>query len=246
MNKFLLGDCLELMKDIPDKSIDMILCDLPYGTTACKWDNIIPFEPLWEQYKRVIKDNGAIVLTANQPFTSALVMSNPKMFKYDWTWKKSKVTGVLNAKRQPLRTKEDVLVFYSKQCIYNPQGLVDCLKETGTGVSVNGKQGNATGKITQTKTGTYTQVKTGYPRNVIDIKSEGKTQHPTQKPVALFEYLIKTYTYEGQVVLDNCAGSGTAAIACLNTGRNYICMEQDKEYFEIATQRIKEWRDKNI
>lgn len=242
-NKVLFGDCLELMKDIQDKSIDMILCDLPYGTTACKWDTIIPFEPLWEQYKRIIKDNGAIVLTASQPFTSILVCSALDIFKYDWVWKKSKVTGVLNAKIQPLRTKEDVLVFCKTTPRYNPQGLIKCSKKNGTGVSKSGKQGDATGKITQTVDGTYLQTETNYPRNVLEIASEGKTVHPTQKPVALFEYLIKTYTNEGELVLDNCSGSGTTAIACINTNRNYICMEQDKTYYEKSLIRIAEHKE---
>jgi site-specific DNA-methyltransferase (adenine-specific) len=234
------GDCLEKMKDIPDKSIDMILCDLPYGTTACKWDTIIPFEPLWEQYKRVIKPNGAIVLTASQPFTSALVMSNPKMFKYDWVWEKSRVTGVLNAKRQPLRTKEDVLVFSINTPVYNPQGTYKCNKQTGTGVARDGSQGLATGKITQTSNGKYRQTVTGYPRNIIRIPSEGRTKHPTQKPVALFEYLIKTYTNEGDLVLDNCMGSGTTGVACKNLNRNFIGIELDPDYFKIAEKRINE------
>ena len=237
-NEIYLGDCLELMKDIPDKSVDMILCDLPYGTTACKWDSVIPFEPLWEQYKRVIKDRGVIILTASQPFTSFLVTSNIKMFKYDWCWHKTRVTGVLNAKKMPLRTKEDILVFYNKQCTYNPQGIILCDKQTGTGVSSKGNQGECTGKIKQTKSGKYTQTTTNYPRNVINIASVGKTQHPTQKPVALFEYLIKTYTNEGELVLDNCIGSGTTAIACINTGRKYIGFESDAKYYDISIERI--------
>lgn len=233
-------DCLVGMQRIDDASIDMILCDLPYGTTACKWDTVIPLEPLWEQYKRVIKPHGAIVLTASQPFTSALVMSNPKMFKYDWCWHKSRVTGVLNAKRQPLRCKEDILVFSSGSPVYYPQGLQRCNKQTCTGVSKSGKQGECTGKITQTDSGTYTQTTTGYPRNVLEIPSETKTVHPTQKPVALFEYLIKTYTNPGEIVLDNCLGSGTTAIAAINTGRHYIGFEKDTGYFDIAQKRIAE------
>ena len=232
------GDCLELMKEVEDKSIDMILCDLPYGTTACKWDTIIPFEPLWEQYKRIIKDDGAIVLTASQPFTSVLVCSALDIFKYDWVWKKSKVTGVLNAKIQPLRTKEDVLVFCKTTPCYNPQGLIKCAKKTGTGVSKNGKQGEATGKITQTDDGTYLQTETNYPRNILEIASEGKTIHPTQKPVALFEYLIKTYTNESDLVLDNCSGSGTTAIAAINTNRKFLCMEQDETYYNKSIERV--------
>ena len=243
INRIYNEDCLEGMKRIADGSVDMVLCDLPYGTTQCKWDTVIPFEPLWEQYRRVIKPNGAIVLTASQPFTSALVMSNPKMFKYDWCWKKSKVTGVLNAKRQPLRTKEDILVFSLSSPVYNPQGVVACDKRTGTGVSSSGKQGDATGKITQTSDGKYTQKTTGYPRNVLEIPSEGKTVHPTQKPVALFEYLIKTYTNPGELVLDNCMGSGTTAIACMNTKRNFIGFEMDKGYYDIACKRIEDHKE---
>ena len=223
----------------------MILCDLPYGTTACKWDTIIPFEPLWKEYKRIIKDNGAIVLTASQPFTSVLVTSNLGMFKYDYTWEKSRVTGVLNAKIQPLRTKEDILVFYIKQPAYNPQGVLPCNKQTGTGVSRSGKQGEATGKITQTESGKYTQTTTNYPRNVIKISSDGGTCHPTQKPVALFEYLIKTYTNEGDLVLDNCAGSGTTGIACLNLKRNYILIEKEPKYFDVIKKRIQEYEIRN-
>ncbi len=240
MNKILQGDCLELMKDIPDGSVDMILADLPYGTTACKWDTIIPFEPLWEQYKRVIKPNGAIVLTASQPFTSALVMSNPKMFKYEWVWEKSRVTGVLNAKRQPLRTKEDVLVFSVNTPVYYPQGTYKCNKQTGTGVARDGSQGLATGKITQTSNGKYRQTVTGYPRNIIRIPSEGQTKHPTQKPVALFEYLIKTYTNEGDLVLDNVAGSGTTGVACQNLNRKYILIEKEEEYINVIKDRLEE------
>jgi site-specific DNA-methyltransferase (adenine-specific) len=238
LNQIIQGDCLEVMRDIPDKSVDLILCDLPYGTTQCKWDTIIPFETLWEQYGRIIKDNGAIVLTASQPFTSKLVVSNLSMFHHDWCWKKSKVTGVLNAKKQPLRTKEDILVFAKHTPTYNPQGLEVCNKQTGTGVSKKGIQGEATGKITQTDTGTYTQTYTNYPRNVLEIASEGKTIHPTQKPVALFEYLIKTYTNEGEIVLDNCIGSGTTAIAALNTGRFFIGIEKEPQYCEIARKRV--------
>ena len=162
------------------------------------------------------------------------------MFKYDWCWHKSRVTGVLNAKRQPLRCKEDILVFSSGSPVYYPQGLQRCNKQTGTGVSKSGKQGECTGKITQSDSGTYTQTTTGYPRNVLEIPSEAKTVHPTQKPVALFEYLIKTYTNPGETVLDNCLGSGTTAIAAINTGRHYIGFEKDAGYFDIAQKRIAE------
>lgn len=239
LNAIHLGDCLELMQDIPTGSIDMILCDLPYGTTACSWDTIIPFEPLGKQYERVIKPNGAIVLTAAQPFTSLLTVSNLKMFKYDWTWKKSKVTGVLNAKNQPLRTKEDVLIFSKGKSNYYPQGLTYLGKFSGTGKSLNtGKQGDATGLIKNTSTGKYFQEWSNYPRNVLEIASENTNIHPTQKPIALFEYLIKTYTNPGETVLDNCSGSGTTAIACLNTDRNFICIEKDPTYHAKSINRL--------
>lgn len=235
------GDCLELMKDIPDGSIDMILCDLPYGTTACKWDTIIPFEPLWEQYERVIKDNGAIVLTASQPFTSALVMSNPKLFKYEIIWEKSKASNFLLAKKQILKAHENVLIFSKKTATYNPQ------KTEGkpySGDKRAGKKGSLTDVFNNVPNPTFRNgSKDGlrYPRSVQYFKtseSEGKTIHPTQKPVALFEYLIKTYTNAGETVLDNCMGSGTTGVACINTGRNFIGMELEQEYFEIAKERI--------
>lgn len=231
------GECLELLEEIPDNSVDLILCDLPYGTTANKWDTIIPLHKLWAQYNRVCK--GAVVLTAAQPFTSVLVMSNLKDFKYQWVWNKSKVTGVLNAKRQPLRNHEDVCVFYRKQPTYNPQGLQDCSIQAATGVSL-GKSSNNYGAVTQTETGRYLQEKTGYPRSVLKIPSEGKTVHPTQKPVELMEYLIKTYTNQGDTVLDNTMGSGTTGVACGNTGRNFIGMEMNREYYHIARKRIAE------
>ena len=231
------GDCLEKMKDIPDKSIDMILCDLPYGTTACKWDTIIPFEPLWEQYKRIIKDNGAIVLTASQPFTSALVMSNIKWFKYEWVWEKEMGTGFGNANRQPLRNIENILVFYNKQATYNPQFT------KGKPYKTNSNGGNhkasvyADGGLNSIET-----INSGkrFPKQIIKINRDKSKLHPTQKPVALFEYLIKTYTNEGDLVLDNCMGSGTTGVACKNLNRNFIGIELDPEYFKIAEKRINE------
>jgi len=238
INKLHQGDCLELMHGIDDKSIDMILCDLPYGTTACKWDSVIPFEPLWAHYKRIIKDNGAIVLTASQPFTSALVMSNIKMFKYCWVWEKTRKTGFANCNRQPLRNYEDIAIFYDNQSAYNPQELVKKIIP----VIVNRKKprndtvnaGENDGSLCKE----YTQEYENYPVQVLRVKSEGKTTHPTQKPVALFEYLIKTYTNESELVLDNCAGSGTTAVACLGTNRNFILMEQEQNYCDIANKRI--------
>jgi len=240
------GDCLEEMPKIPDKSIDMILCDLPYGTTACKWDTIIPFEPLWEQYKRIIKDNGAIVLTASQPFTSALVMSNPGMFKYSLVWEKSMPSDVFMAKRKPLKYHEDILLFYRTQPTFNP------IREERSDVGKARLKNNGTvlmGKAKSNITGfEHTGQRLSYDENTINPKSvikigsvpncNGTKLHPTQKPVALFEYLIKTYTNEGDLVLDNCAGSGTTGVACKNTNRNYILIEKEQEYIEIINQRI--------
>jgi len=245
-NKIIQGDCLEVMKEIPDKSIDMILCDLPYGTTACKWDTIIPFEPLWEQYKRIIKDNGAIVLTASQPFTSALVMSNPNMFRYEMIWEKSKVTGFLEAKNKPLVIHEVVLVFskskYSNgvknKMNYFPQGLKSISKVLKP--NLRGEKDKSGHNFQRPSTmNEYTQEKTNYPRSILKINSEARTTHPTQKPVALFEYLIKTYTNEGDLVLDNCAGSGTTGVACQNTNRNFILIEKEPEYIKIIEERLK-------
>jgi site-specific DNA-methyltransferase (adenine-specific) len=247
LNKIICGDCLEVMGELPDKSVDMILCDLPYGTTACKWDTVIPFEPLWEQYERIIKDNGAIVLTASQPFTSALIMSNLKMFRYQWYWNKNKVTGFANAKKQPLRNVEDVVVFYKKSPTYNPQGLIEINKTKRNGKSVGGETlrrniEDSSGKGSLRTSGhSYVQKYTNYPRQALYINSESKTVHPTQKPVALFEYLVKTYTNPGEVVLDNCAGSCTTAIACLNTDRDYICIEKESKYCDIGRERIGKW-----
>lgn len=228
------GDCLEWMDVIADGSVDAIICDLPYGTTACKWDTVIPFEPLWAHYKRVIKPNGAIVLFGSQPFTSALVMSNVKMFAYEWVWVKTKITGVLNAKKMPVRKHEEILVFCSTKCTgtYNAQGLE--IKGTVT------RQGGNSDNYGKRNTSEYVQEFSNWPRDVLEFSSEGKTTHPTQKPVALLEYLIRTYTNEGETVLDNTMGSGTTGIACLNTGRNFIGIEKDPTYFEIAKNRIGE------
>ena len=217
------------MKRIEDKSIDMILCDLPYGTTQCKWDSVIPFKPLWEQYERIIKDNGAIVLTASQPFTTTLIDSNIKHFRYSWTWEKEQGVNFLMAKKQPLKVHEDICVFSKKQTIYNPQ-----MTEGKPYISGKGDSGEVTGRVKKVQT---KNKGTRYPRSVIQFKRETGL-HPTQKPVALFEYLIKTYTNENEVVLDNCMGSGTTAIACLNTNRNYIGFELDKTYFEVANERV--------
>ena len=223
------GDCLDVMKDIPDGSVDLILTDPPYGTTACKWDSIIPLDPMWGQLKRIIKPNGAIVMTAAQPFTTTLIASNMKMFKYCWVWKKSKPTGHLNAKKQPLRTYEDVVVFYDNQCIYNPQGI----KPTDKVVSRTNR-GNY-GECSKTTR----QTVTSYPRNIIEFPSVDGV-HQTQKPVALMEYLIKTYTNEGETVLDFTMGSGTTGVACANTGPKFIGIELDRDYYHTARKRIAE------
>jgi site-specific DNA-methyltransferase (adenine-specific) len=233
------GDCLEVMKDIDDKSIDMILCDLPYGTTACKWDTIIPFEPLWDCYKRIIKDNGAIVLTASQPFTSALVMSNLNMFKYDLIWDKKLSSGFLNSKIMQLRRHEEILVFGGGKLKYNPQ------KEIRGNVRKKGiatTTGNHTNNYGKYKS-IYTENNEYFPTSIIEIGNTNRanSMHPTQKPVALFKYLIKTYTNEGELVLDNCMGSGTTAIACLNTNRNFIGIELEPKYVDIANKRIEEF-----
>lgn len=238
------GDCLTIMPTLPDKSIDMILCDLPYQTTACHWDSIIPFEPLWKEYKRLIKDNGAIVLTASQPFTSKLVMSNLEWFKYCWVWEKSNPANIACADIQPLKYHEDVVVFYNKQPTYNKQMIER--DELGK-LRLQNKNNpiRFSGSDIQNKKG----IKKVYdidrydenlknPSTVLKIKSERGKLHPTQKPVALFEYLIKTYTNEGDTVLDNCAGSGTTALAALRTGRKYILIEKDAAYCDIIRKRI--------
>lgn len=223
--KLLLGDCLERMKEIPSGSVDMVLCDLPYGTTQNNWDSVIPLEPLWEEYKRICK--GAVVLTASQPFTSELVASNRRDFKYAWVWEKGAATGHLNAKRMPMKLHEDVLVFCDG--LYNPQGLQPFNKtirrgNNGTNFGVSGTENF--------------QEWTNYPRSILRFPAEGKSVHPTQKPVALMEYLIRTYTNESDTVLDNTMGSGTTGVACVNTGRNFIGIERDPGYFSIAEKRI--------
>lgn len=238
LNQVFNVDCLEGMKLIPDKSVDMILCDLPYGTTACKWDSIIPFDLLWQQYERIIKDNGAILLTASQPFTTKVIASNMKLFRYEWIWKKGNhTTGFPNANRMPLKNHENVLVFYKKLPKYYPQDLILLdkpiyQKSTSKKLKIFGKRNNESlSKVHVTK---YTN----YPKSVIDFPRDSKTFHPTQKPVALFEYLIKTYTKEGETVLDNCMGSFTTAIACINTNRNYIGFEMDEEYWKLGNERV--------
>ena len=227
------GDCLEVMKTIGSNSIDAIITDPPYGTTACKWDSVIDFELMWEQLNRIIKPNGAIVLFGSEPFSSALRMSNIKNYRYDWIWNKNRVSNPALAKKQPLRHSENVIVFNSK--IYNPQGLKPCTKVLG------GNKSGSKGLSTAFKKKNYKQTVTNYPRHILNIKADnyGKNCfHPTQKPVELMEYLIKTYTNENETVLDFTMGSGTTGVACVNTNRNFIGIEQDEKYFEIAKERI--------
>lgn len=232
-HRLMQGDCLELMKSIPDASVDMILCDLPYGTTACKWDSVIPFDALWEQYERICI--GPIVLTAQTPFDKVLGASNIKLLKYEWVWEKTHPTGYLNAKRAPMKAHENVLVFYKRQPIYNPIKTIGHKRKTATKrhdfAETYGKQTFDELPYDSTER---------YPRSVLVFPSDKQTSklHPTQKPVALMEYLIRTYTNEGMTVLDNCMGSGTTGVACANTGRNFIGIEMDEKYFQIAKDRI--------
>lgn len=232
-----LGNCLDLMPILADESVDMILTDLPYGSTACKWDTVIPFEPLWEQYKRIIKPNGCIALFATEPFASRLVCSNIDMFRYDLIWDKVNLyTGSLLANKRPLRRHEQIMIFYKHQPTYNKQ------MRQGQPYSMT----RNTKGVGEYATKTYQRVKTvnngeHNPCSIIEIEGGNKSEkglHPTQKPVALCEWLIKTYTNEGETVLDSCMGSGTTGVACINTGRNFIGIELDEHYFNIAKERI--------
>lgn len=229
------GDCLEEMSSIPDGSVDMVLTDPPYGTTNCKWDSVIPLEPMWVQLKRIIKPNGAIVMTASQPFTSALVMSNIKMFKYCWVWEKSQSTGHLNAWKMPMRAHEDVVVFYGKPPTYVPE-LRDKIK---TNIRPRSNRTKKTDCYGSHKLDVYRcpPDKT-MPCSILQFNNAQSTVHPTQKPVALMEYLIKTYTNENETVLDFTMGSGTTGVACVNLNREFIGIEKDLKYFSIAQQRI--------
>ena len=243
--RLLHGDCLELMRGIPDKSIDMILCDLPYGTTACKWDVVIPFEPLWEQYKRIIKDRGAIVLFGSEPFSSLLRCSNLDMYKYDWIWDKVRPSNFFACKFVPLNKIEKISVFSFGGCNngtknkmnYFPQGIRIVNKPVKNSNTVGGVVGTAH-KTSIKRGGVFIQEGENYPKNVITQIRDISSLHPTQKPVALLEYLIKTYTLEGETVLDNCMGSGSTGVACINTKRQFIGIEKDDKYFEIAKARI--------
>jgi DNA modification methylase len=236
LNKIIHGDCLQVMKDIPDKSIDVVICDLPYGTTQCKWDSVIPFDELWDAYSRIIKDKGAIVLHSQQPFTSNLIVSNIRSYKYSIIWEKSKATGFLNAKKRPLVAHEEINIFCNGAPPYYPQ-------------MTKGKAYDKGIRKKQTENDVYGSFKqkviksdgARYPRSVVYFKtaeSEGQTYHKTQKPVLLVEYLVNTYSQKGQVVLDNCIGSGTTAVACINTGRNFIGIEKEAKYVDIANKRV--------
>lgn len=235
-NKIHLGDCLELMKEIPDASVGMILCDLPYGTTNCKWDSVLPFKGLWEAYERISKADAGIVLFGSQPFTSALIMSNPSMFKYQWVWNKVKASGHLNAKLRPMLQHEDVAVFCKGKAKYFPQGLVVGNFNNSRPVKLTKKADTPYNKNT-----THGVSAVGnYPKSIITFSKPNDREriHPTQKPVDLCEYLIKTYTNPGELVLDNCAGSGTTAVACKQTGRRYLCIEKDRDYWLKACERV--------
>ena len=238
-NTIIQGDCLIEMQNIPDKSIDMILCDLPYGTTACKWDTIIPFDKLWEQYERIIKPNGAIVLTASQPFTSVLTCSNLKLFRYEWIWIKNRGSNFASVKKTPIKEHESVLIFYKNAPTYNPQ----MQERTGGGVDRVKKPFKQTrDKISEHGVevkGAEWLGKLRYPSSWQKFNCEVGL-HPTQKPIGLFEYLVKTYTNENDLVLDNCAGSGTTGVACINLNRNYILIEKEPKYVDIIRERLKQ------
>jgi site-specific DNA-methyltransferase (adenine-specific) len=243
--RLMLGDCLERMGEIADGSVDLILADLPYGTTACKWDTVIPFGPLWAHYRRLLKPRGAVVLTASQPFTSALVMSNREWFKYDWVWLKNRPTGSHHAKNRPMSKHEHVLVFSGspmghesqlkdRRMTYNPQGVSAGRLKT---VTAKGSHSRLTGPRPN-QVGREYLSQTGFPHTCLEFDKEESHYHPTQKPVALMEYLIRTYSHEGETVLDNAMGSGTTGVACVNTGRRFIGIEKGPAYFATAEERI--------
>ena len=231
------ADCFDIFHLIPDKSIDAIICDLPYGTTQNKWDSILPLGKLWNEYKRILKTNGVIVLTGSEPFTSVLITSNLKDFKYNWIWKKSKATGFFDAKKRPLNDYETISVFYAKPPTYNPQmTIAEKIYKRGF---VKRKKSDCYGDEKD-----FVQVDSGlrYPKRIIEIGNADTrgVEHSTQKPIELMEYLVKTYTNEGDMVLDNTMGSGTTGVACVNTGRKFVGIEKEKNYFDIAVKRIKE------
>jgi len=228
--ELILGDCLDVLPKISDKSVDIVLTDPPYGTTACKWDSVIPFEPMWNELKRIIKDNGCIALFSKQPFTSNLISSNFSEYKYSLVWKKDNHDNPTQAKRRFLNITEDVNIFYKNQCVYNPQGIIKYNKKTKQG------RGRSLSQI-QNRRSEYLQEYTNYPKNILEFKRD-KGYHPTQKPVALLKYLIKTYTNENDTVLDFTMGSGSTGVACKNLNRKFIGIEKDKKYFDIAKNRI--------
>jgi len=244
------GDCLEKMKKIPDNYVDMVMCDPPYGIVACKWDSIIPLEPMWEQLKRLIKPNGAIVMTASQPFTTILISSNMKWFKYCWVWEKGRATGHVHAKNKPMKCHEDVCLFSSgvtihanqskERITYNPQKTIGVPYRKTQKQSNSGMMNHAPSKVNKDYVGTVVEnVGERYPRSIIKFNMHNVgNAHPTQKPVALMQYLIKTYTYKGETVLDFAMGSGTTGVACGNLNRKFIGIELSEEYFEIAEKRI--------
>ena len=244
MFNLMMGDCLERMAEIKAGSVDLVLTDPPYGTTACKWDAVIPFEPMWAQVRRVTKPNGAAVFTASQPFTSALVMSNTDWFKYCLVWEKTRATGHIHAKNKPMKKHEDILVFSpgttvhasqsANRMTYNPQGMV---RKDAPTVRKSGGSSNSVMSARPSHRDVLQEF-TNFPSSIVAVASEGATVHPTQKPVALMEYLIRTYTNEGETVLDFTMGSGTMGVACANTGRNFIGIERDPTYFQIAQDRI--------
>jgi len=239
---FVNADCFDVFPFIEDKSIDAIICDLPYGTTNCKWDSVLPLDLLWEQYRRILKPNGVIVLSSTQPFTSVLVGSNIKSFKYEWIWQKSHATGHLNAKKQPMRQHENICIFYDKQCTYNPQMIKkDYLdKRTKSGQIEKVDVYNSFTKVDR-----QIDVTDGYPKTIqyfaTPFKGGEGGKHPTQKPLSLMEYLIKTYTNEGDMILDNTMGSGTTNLACIKLNRKSIGIEKEKQYFDIAVRRASEY-----
>lgn len=249
LNEITQGDCLEVMKQIPDGSVDMILCDLPYGTTRNKWDSIIPLVELWAQYERIIKDNGAIVLTAQTPFDKVLGVSNLRLLKYEWIWDKEVGTGFLNAKKMPLKSHENILVFYKKLPTYNPQ-MTDAKPENIRPLGESEQTSSNYGKVDKLRADVKYDPTKRYPITIVPFNKNAKELnsvnrlHPTQKPVALFEYLIRTYTNEGEIVLDNCIGSGTTAVAAINTNRQFIGIEKEPEYVEIGNRRISEALEK--
>lgn len=236
------GDCLELMKGLPDKSVNLILCDLPFGTSACKWDSVLDLDKMWAQYERIITDKGAIVLFGSEPFSSKLRLSNIKLYKYDWKWDKGKGANFLNFQYQPAKSYEDILVFSKGASSYSPKGTMTYNPQMTKGTPYVSKNGNKGGLTSTIRSSLKSEAKqnTGerYPLAIQKFSLDTVKLHPTQKPVALLEYLIKTYTLEGETVLDNCMGSGSTGVACINTNRNFIGIELDENYYSIAKKRI--------